>query len=163
MRSATDPATPIAPDTTAVVVASHGRDENAVLAAALRADVPYVGLIASRRRGAAVVAELAAELAAPGADRVHTPAGLDIGARTAPEVALAVLAEILAERPAVRRPGPDAPAHAEPAGREEIDPVCGMAVAVAQASPRLDHGGRTVYFCGPGCREAFAAAPDAYS
>jgi xanthine dehydrogenase accessory factor len=159
MRPATDPAAPIAPDTTAVVVASHGRDEGSVLSAALRADVPYIGLIASRRRGAAVVAELDA----PGADRVHTPAGLDIGARTAPEVALAVLAEILAERPAPR-PGPAArpPAPGEPATREVTDPVCGMTVAVAEAVLRLDHGDRTVYFCGPGCRDAFAADPAAY-
>jgi xanthine dehydrogenase accessory factor len=165
MRSATDPALPIAPDTTAVVVASHGRDEVAVLSAALRAGVPYVGLIASRRRGATVVAELAE----PDAHRVHTPAGLDIGARTAPEVALAVLAEILAERPAQRlagrRPGPAgrSPDHLEPDDREEAtDPVCGMTVAVAPTALRLDHGGRPVYFCGPGCRDAFAANPAAY-
>lgn len=162
MRPATDPALPIAPDTTAVVVASHGRDEVAVLSAALRAGVPYIGLIASRRRGAAVVAELGE----PGSDRVRTPAGLDIGARTAPEVALAVLAEILAERPADQRPGPAArsPDPRETGDRAEAtDPVCGMTVAVAPATPRLDHGGRTVYFCGPGCREAFAANPAAYA
>jgi xanthine dehydrogenase accessory factor len=155
MQTVTDPASPIAPDTTAVVVASHGRDEEAVLSAALRAGVPYVGLIASRRRGAAVIAELDM----PEADRVHTPAGLDIGARTAPEVALSVLAEILAERP---QPSarPSAPTESE--SREATDPVCGMRVAITDASPRLEHDGQTHYFCGPGCRTAFAANPDAY-
>jgi xanthine dehydrogenase accessory factor len=82
----------------AVVVASHGgRREEAVLTAALAAAVPYVGLVASRRRGEAVVAGLALDDAA--AARVHTPAGLDIGARTPEEVALAILAEIVASRP----------------------------------------------------------------
>ena len=41
---------------TAVVVATHGRDEAAVLTDALRAGVGYIGLVASRKRGAAVVA-----------------------------------------------------------------------------------------------------------
>lgn len=166
IRPSTDPAAQIAPDTTAVVVASHGRDEAAVLSAALRAGVPYVGLIASRRRGAAVVAEVDH----PEAARVHTPAGLDLGARTAPEVALSVLAEILAERPPAGSPagGPAGPAvgageRPAPGLGEATDPVCGMTVAIAGATLRAEHGGTTWYFCGPGCRTAFAADPAAYS
>jgi xanthine dehydrogenase accessory factor len=79
-----------------LVVASHGRDEEPALAAALAEGVPYVGLVASPRRGAAVRAALAVppELQA----RLHTPAGLDLGARTPAEIALAILAEIVAER-----------------------------------------------------------------
>jgi xanthine dehydrogenase accessory factor len=81
----------------AVVVASHGRGEREVLATALRAGVPYVGLVASRRRGQAIVAALDVEDELRG--RVHTPAGLDLGARTPEEVALSILAEIVASRP----------------------------------------------------------------
>jgi xanthine dehydrogenase accessory factor len=82
---------------TAVVVASHGRDETAVLTSALQADVEYVGLVASPTRGAAVVGALDVddELRA----RVVTPAGLDIGATTPAEVALSILADIVARRP----------------------------------------------------------------
>jgi xanthine dehydrogenase accessory factor len=80
----------------ALVVASHGRDEETALAAALTAGVPYVGLVASRRRGAAVGAALDVPDALRA--RLHTPAGLDLGARTAPEIALAILAEIVQER-----------------------------------------------------------------
>jgi xanthine dehydrogenase accessory factor len=83
---------------TAVVLASHGGPgEEAALRAALAAGVPYVGLVASRRRGEAVVAGLGVE--APVAACVHTPAGLDIGPRTPEEVALAILAEMVASRP----------------------------------------------------------------
>jgi xanthine dehydrogenase accessory factor len=84
----------------AVVTATHGAPtEEAVLRAALAAGVPYVGLVASRTRGEAVVAALAVDPAAE--DRVHTPAGLDIGARTPEEVALAILAEMVSIRPRV--------------------------------------------------------------
>lgn len=80
----------------AVVVASHGRDEPEILTAALAAGVPYVGLVASRQRGEAVVAAL--DVDAGARSRVRTPAGLDIGARTPEEVALSILAEIVATR-----------------------------------------------------------------
>jgi xanthine dehydrogenase accessory factor len=83
-------------DDAAVVVASHGRDEERALAAALAAGVPYVGLVASRTRGEAVVASLA--VSDEDRERVNTPAGLDIGARTPEEIALAILAQIVAVR-----------------------------------------------------------------
>ena len=65
----------------AVVCASHGRDEEDVLTDALAAGVEYVGLVASRKRGEGVVASLDVDEAARA--RVHTPAGLDIGAEDA--------------------------------------------------------------------------------
>ena len=148
-------------DAAAVVVASHGKDEEGPLLAALEADVPYVGLVASRRRGAAVVAALA--LDEPRRARVRTPAGLDIGAATAEEVALAILAEIVSGQPRRARPGRPLVVEVCTA----IDPVCGMSVAIAEASLQVPHpdpseGGRVVYFCGPGCRRAFLADPAGY-
>jgi xanthine dehydrogenase accessory factor len=147
----------------AVVVATHGRDEEDILAAALRAGVPYVGLVASRKRGEAVIGSL--EVDDPARARVHTPAGLDIGARTPEEVALSVLAEIVAER---RRPSgrpveapPDVPAAAT-APVTAADPVCGMSVAAVDASLHLDHDGTRHWFCGTGCLRAFAADPPSY-
>lgn len=84
----------------AVVLASHGGPgEDEALRATLAADVPYIGLVASRARGEGVVAALDLD----GADRarIHTPAGLDIGAGTPEEVALAILAEFVGSRPRV--------------------------------------------------------------
>ncbi len=77
-----------------MVVASHGRDEDRALIAALELGVPYVGLVASRKRGTAVVADL--DVTDEDRARVHTPAGLDIGAQTPEEIALSILAEIVA-------------------------------------------------------------------
>jgi xanthine dehydrogenase accessory factor len=84
----------------AVVTATHGGPtEEAVVLAALAAGVPYIGLVANRARGEAVVAGLGLDDAA--AAGVHTPAGFDIGARTPEEVALAILAEMVSTRPRV--------------------------------------------------------------
>jgi xanthine dehydrogenase accessory factor len=157
VRLSADPHEGVAPDTSAVIVASHGRDEEAILTAALRAGVPYVALVASPRRGRAVLAGLGAD-----ARGVHSPAGLDIGARTPQEVALSVLAQLVSLRPAPR-PAP-APGRLLPvvAAATAVDPVCGMDVAVSPASLQLEQAGRTWYFCGPGCRQAFADNPARY-
>ncbi len=66
--------------------------------------MPYVALVASHRRGAEVRAAL--DVPEELRERVHVPAGLDIGARTPVEVAVSILAQLIAER---------APRTAEPA------------------------------------------------
>jgi len=43
-----------------------------------------------------------------------------------------------------------------------IDPVCGMTVDPLTSRHRFEHAGQTFHFCGAGCREKFAAAPDQY-
>ncbi|MFZ5850800.1 MAG: XdhC family protein [Actinomycetota bacterium] len=147
-------------DTAAVVVASHGRDEEAPLRAAVAAGVPYVGLVASPRRGAGVLAAL--DLPEADRRRVHTPAGLDLGARTPGEVALSILAQVVAERP---RGGPvlPRPAVSAPPAGTALDPVCGMTVEGSAGGLHLDRAGTRWWFCGPGCRDAFAADPDRYA
>ena len=93
-------------DDLALVVAAHGRDERAILRAALEAGVPYVGLVASRKRGAAVLDALREDgVPEELLGRIDTPAGLDIGARSPAEIALSILASIIEVR---RRVG-DAP------------------------------------------------------
>jgi xanthine dehydrogenase accessory factor len=140
----------------AVVVCTHGNGEEAVLAQALQASVPYVALVASPRRGGAVTAEL--DVADELRDRLHTPAGLDIGARNPDEIAISILAEIVAEQHAqpVTATSSQSDAQAAEPVATATDPVCGMTVAISPASPQLTVAGETVYFCGPGCRDAFA-------
>ncbi|MFI5954619.1 XdhC family protein [Cryptosporangium sp. NPDC051539] len=127
----------------AIVVASHGRDEEPALEEALRSGVPYVGLVASRRRGAAVLASL--EVTEADRARVHSPAGLDLGGRTAPEVALSILAEIVALRAHPGSPAvslsvadPDAarrtPVADAPGGAGPREPISGT-VRPAEADP----------------------------
>jgi xanthine dehydrogenase accessory factor len=155
------PDDPLPPGVRAVVVASHGNDEQPVLEAALRADVPYIGLVASRRRGPAVLDSL--QVDEQMRSRVRTPAGIDIGARAAPEVALSILAEIVAvlREPSVARDDSPGPAH--DASEMVRDPVCGMMVAPVDATPHVETPTGVVYFCGTGCRNAYLDNPLAYS
>ncbi|MFD2093912.1 XdhC family protein [Blastococcus deserti] len=139
----------------ALVVASHGREEEPALTAALRLGVPYVGLVASRIRGAGVLASL--DVTDEQRSRVHSPAGLDIGGRTAAEIALSVLAEIVAERRARERTAP------APAPASAVDPVCGMTVAAVDSTPHVELDGTTTWFCCEGCRKAFLAEPARYA
>jgi xanthine dehydrogenase accessory factor len=129
----------------AAVVASLGHDDEAAVRRGLEAGCDYVGLVASRRRGEAVLGTLRAE--GVDVDRVRTPAGLDIHARTHAEIALAILAELVAVRrtPAV----PPVPA----ARREAVDPVCGMTVVVGPDTPTAGD----LAFCCEGCRDAWLA------
>jgi xanthine dehydrogenase accessory factor len=145
-------------DDAALVVASHGRGEEPALTAALRLGVPYVGLIASRIRGASVLAAL--DVPDDQRARVHSPAGLDIGGRTAAEIALSVLAEVVQERRTAERHAA-VPAVATPA--TAVDPVCGMTVAALDASPHADVDGVRTWFCCAGCRTAFLADPPRYA
>jgi xanthine dehydrogenase accessory factor len=134
----------------ALVVASHGNDEIATLRAGLEAGVRYVGLVASRKRGATVIGELRADgVADELLDALETPAGLDIGARTPAEVALSIVARIVG----LRRTGPE-PEQAD-APVTAVDPICGMTVVVGADTPSVEHNGGTVYFCSAGCRQAF--------
>ncbi len=139
--------TPAAGDL-ALVVAAHGQDEIPILRAALEAGVPYVGLVASPKRGAAVVGELRAEgVAEEALARLETPAGIDIGARTLPEVALTILARIIEVRRSDEAP--------RKAAATALDPICGMTVTVDADTPSLEHDGGTVHFCSAGCRRQF--------
>jgi xanthine dehydrogenase accessory factor len=133
----------------ALIVASHGRDEEGVLRGALEAGVPYVALVASPKRGATVLASL--DVADAARATIHTPAGLDIGARSPADIAISILAEIIATRGAARVPveaTAAAPAIA-------VDPICGMEVVASDASVHLDHDGQRHYFCCEGCRAMF--------
>lgn len=150
--------------TDAVVVASHGRDEEPVLSAALRAGVRYVGLVASRRRGAAVLSTLSTmDIDADVLARLRTPAGLDLGARTPAEIAVSILAEIIQTSPPPDTAAPDSSLPAAGAPPVAVtDPVCGMTVLADGAAPHAEHAGATWYFCGAGCRQAFSAEPARY-
>jgi xanthine dehydrogenase accessory factor len=151
-----------APGDLALVVAGHGRDELHTLRRALEAQVPYVGLVASRQRGAGVIDDLRTDgVAEEQLALIDVPAGIDIGARTPAEIALSILARIVAVRRGTRASaGAPAPVRAPNSPRPAklaVDPICGMTVAAIEGTPSIEHQGETVYFCCEGCKSKFEA------
>jgi xanthine/CO dehydrogenase XdhC/CoxF family maturation factor len=95
------PLAPVAGD--AVVLCDHDApDAPAFLRDALASPASYVAMMASRRRSESVLAELEAE-AIPNLEKLHVPAGHDLGGKAPGEIALSVVAEIVAE--SYQRPG----------------------------------------------------------
>jgi xanthine dehydrogenase accessory factor len=139
----------------AVVVATMGRGDEEALDAALALPAGYVGLVASAKRAGVVLGHLRERgLDEAALARVRSPAGLDLGPLVQPEIAVAVLAELVAWRHVARIAQAPAP--------EAVDPVCGMSVSITADTPQLDHGGRTYWFCCAGCLERFARDPERY-
>ena len=86
--------------------------------------------------------------------RVRSPAGLDLGPLEQSEIAVAVLAEIVAWRHTV--------VSSHPLPVEAIDPVCGMTVAVVADTPSAEHDDVAYWFCCPGCRGRFVREPERF-
>lgn len=144
----------------AVVVATQGHYDDLALEAALATEAAYVGLIAGHKRADAVAENLRGRgTSEEDLARIQAPAGLDLGRLGNRELAVAIMADLVARRASgeLSRWGavPDAPATA-------VDPVCGMTVLIADAKYRSTHGGIDLWFCAPGCKKAFDADPAAF-
>jgi len=151
-----------------VIVATQGHGDEDMIERAAGMRPAYLGLVASRRRGEAVLGYLA-ERGVPQdqLDRVHAPAGLDLGRTTHEEMAVAILAELVQLRAsgALDAPAPNelgSVPRTELTLAEATDPVCGMTVVANAAGLPLEHDGITYYFCCAGCHRTFADNPDAY-
>jgi xanthine dehydrogenase accessory factor len=148
-----------------VIVATMGHYDEEALEAVVDREARYIALIASPKRGKAVFQYLRDKgVAAKDLKTVKFPAALDIGAVTAEEIALSILAEIVQ---VIRSEG-DA-AQAEPSGQvseaaplEATDPVCGMTVSTADARYVSTHNGDTFYFCCIRCKETSDQEPSKY-
>jgi xanthine dehydrogenase accessory factor len=82
-----------------VVVSTQGRGDEAALLAALAVDVDYVAFVGSRKKAEALKRTLAQRnIAAERLAKLKAPAGLDLGAITPDEIAISILAEIVAVR-----------------------------------------------------------------
>ena len=160
-----------------VVVASQGIWDEEAVGLALTREASYVGLVASPTR-AAVVRDWLREETTIGEDRVaalRAPAGIDLGAETAEEIALSILAELVQVRRGradfVAAPGPATVAGPVTAATTLqpvvddivlLDRVCGMTVEAAHARHLAEHDGVVYAFCSMGCRTRFVKDPTAY-
>jgi xanthine dehydrogenase accessory factor len=144
---------------TAIVIATQGHYDDLALRAALDTDAGYVGVVAAEKRASSLLALLRdqglddAQLA-----RIHAPAGLDLGPIDNAEIAVAVLADLVA-----RRSSGQLRATATATPRDAIDPVCGMTVFPATSKYHAVFQGEDYWFCAAGCLHAFERAPAAYA
>lgn len=159
-----------------VVVASHGHYDEAALEHVLQAKPRYVGLVASKKRFESVV-EYLKHQNIPDEDLavLKAPAGIDIDAKQAEEIALSIMAEIVQ----IRRTQPididwdaviaevsvseiDVIEKPRANSTVAIDPVCHMEVQIDNAQYTYDYEGETYYFCCGGCKLTFEKDPKAY-
>ncbi len=144
---------------TAIVVATQGHYDDLALRAALDTGAGYVGVVAAEKRASLLLEQLRDQgLEDAHLARVHAPAGLDLGPVDNAEIAVAVLADLVARRAAGQL---RAAVAATP--REAVDPVCGMTVFVDQAKYHTVHDATDYWFCASGCLHAFQANPGAYA
>jgi xanthine dehydrogenase accessory factor len=145
---------------TAIIVATQGEDDEGALEHALRTYAAYVAFVASKKKWEAVSGFLHDK----GIDdqrlkSVHVPAGLDIGAQTPEEIAVSILAQTIQFR---RQDPVEAMAPlAVDVPVSEKDPVCGMAVS-SPARYTSDYKGRKISFCCAHCKSTFDKSPEQY-
>lgn len=146
----------------AIVIATHGRFDEEAIEQAVGTDAGYIALVASAKRAAAILRRLRERgIASESLVRVKSPAGLNIGAETAEEIALSILAEIVQ----IRRAKAKEPAkeRRQEAAAKAKDPICGMMVDPVGAEHKSEYQGKSFYFCCEGCKAKFDAAPAAHA
>jgi xanthine dehydrogenase accessory factor len=165
-----------------VLVATQGQGDEEALEAALRSSAAHVLLIASRKK----TEKLRSAMRMRGIDesqlaRIQAPAGPDAGAKTPAEIALVAIVGVLAllrgrsknlgsgqTLTNITQAGEEMAspsAQLRPVSQEEkfINPVCGMAVSVANPKHVERYEEVSYYFCCDGCLTTFQKDPAKYA
>jgi xanthine dehydrogenase accessory factor len=147
-----------------VLVATQGQGDEDALERALLSRADHVLMIASRKK-----ADLLREIlrtrgvSAEQINRLVAPVGPDAGAKTPQEIAMVAIVGVMAyQRGRAERPASAQPVVAK-AGRNFINPVCGMAVDIATAKHVETLNGVDYYFCCDGCLTTFRQNPAKYA
>jgi xanthine dehydrogenase accessory factor len=153
-------------DVPVVLVATQGRGDEDALERALASPAAHVLLIASQRKAERLRETMRMRgITDPQLARLQAPAGPDAGAKTPAEIALVAMVGVLA---ALRGQRPEAAAgDAAPRARAPaetfVNPVCGIAVSVANPKHVERFEGVTYYFCCDCCWTSFLANPAKYA
>jgi len=152
---------------TFIVVATQGEQDEQSLEQALSKPAAYVGFVSSKKKKTQVFSFLEQSgLDKKKVERIHSPAGIDINAKTPEQVGISILAEIIQ----IQNSLPSAAGFTkydetrEEAGKTKfyINPVCGVPVDVKNPRHVIDYKGELVYFCCDGCKVKFEADPKKY-
>ncbi len=152
---------------TFVVVSTQGENDEEGLELALGTNAPYISFIASKPKIQKIFDYLREKgIASSDLDRIHAPAGLQIGAVSPEEIAVSILAEIVQTGRTNARQSAGSKAETNPTAAttaEVKDPVCGMMVETHRATHWSQHQGKTIYFCCAHCKQSFDKEPGKYS
>jgi xanthine dehydrogenase accessory factor len=147
-----------------VLVATQGQGDEDALERALLSRADHVLMIASRKKAERLREIMRTRgVSAEQINRLVAPVGPDAGAKTPQEIAMVSIVGVMA----YQRGRAERPASAQPvivkAGKNFINPVCGMAVDIATAKHVETLNGVDYYFCCDGCLTTFRQNPAKYA
>lgn len=163
---------------TFIVVSTQGEYDEEALELAAQTSAPYIAFVASKKKAKAVFNYLIhRNIPEEKIAQIKAPAGLDIGGRLPEEIAVSILAEIIAElrqkdfltnaasQQKLAASMPNSLLMPPPLDEEAQykNPVCGMMVDKATAKFVIDYKGDDYYFCCTGCKVAFEEEPEKYA
>lgn len=150
-----------------VVVATMGDGDEEALTAVAGSNASYIGFVASREKSSKLFQYLREHgIADQDLKHIKSPAGLELGAESLPEIAFSVMAEILqlsrqiessakSEKPKSQIPILEI--------RTAIDPICGMTVDLKNSKYSSSYESKTYFFCCLRCKDTFEKAPAQYA
>ncbi|WP_224491630.1 XdhC family protein [Robertkochia flava] len=159
---------------TYIIVTTQGEDDELSVKKAMETPARYVGFVASAKKSEDIKTYLAdAGIREDRISQLRSPVGLDINAKLASEVAISILAEVVADfRKANSGYGSrcesedveatEAPANEQFAEDYYINPVCGVPVSKKNPKHVIEYRNEKVYFCCDGCKVSFEKDPEKY-
>jgi xanthine dehydrogenase accessory factor len=146
------------------VVATNGNWDEEAIKTLLPLSPDYLGIVASKKRFQQMFKQLRDDgVAQEKLDLITCPAGIDMPARTFPEVALSIIAEIVTLRRSQEKRAVAVRESVEPSSaRLAEDPVCHMKIDPQAATGSLLFAGITYYFCNAHCKNSFEKDPRKY-
>lgn len=154
-------------NSTFIVVATQGEQDELALEQALSKVSAYIGFVSSRKKRDQVKDFLLQSGQNKNKlDSIHSPAGIDINAKTPEQVAISILAEIIqvqtSSQPTSGFSKYDETREAAGKPKFYINPVCGVPVDIKNPKHVIDYKGELIYFCCDGCKVKFEAEPKKY-
>ena len=145
-----------------IIVCTQGEGDTKALDLAMQSGAKYTAFVASRLKAASIFGDLRQQGYKSSAfTNIKTPAGIDINAKTPEEVAISILAEIIADYRSEKSAAADEPA-AVLNDDYYMNPVCNIPVQKSTAKHVVKYKKENVYFCCDGCKVSFEKNPKMY-
>lgn len=151
-----------------LVVCTQGEGDAVALQKALSIGSSYLSFVASRKKAQAIYTEIRGMGATfDQLKTIKTPAGIDIGAKEAGEVAISIIAEIIKHRKQADDASTSTQEKKDVIVLKNddffINPVCNIPVQKSTAKHIINYKEKDYYFCCDGCKVSFDKEPAKYA